>query len=127
MTGRARAIKLGSMAEAELDIDGLKKRLLDEREQLRAASTGDAESRKPVALDQASVGRLSRMDAMQVQAMAQEAERRRQRRLHQIDAALDRIRSDEYGFCVSCGADMDVKRLQSDPAAASCIACAGGG
>ena len=66
------------------------------------------------------------MDAMQVQAMAQESERRRQRRLHQIDAALERIHSGEYGFCVSCGADMDAKRLQSDPAAASCITCAGG-
>ena len=113
------------MQNEDLDIEELKRRLLEEREQLRAASAGDAEARKPVVLDQASVGRLSRMDAMQVQAMAQESERRRQRRLRQIEAALERIRSDDYGFCVSCGTEMDAKRLRSDPAAASCITCAG--
>lgn len=126
MTGRGRAGKLVRMTEEPLDIDEMKRRLQAERERLLGESAGDKASRRPVELDQASVGRLSRMDAMQVQAMAQESERRRQRRLHQIDAALGRITEDEYGYCVSCGEEIEAKRLMSDPAAASCVGCAQG-
>ena len=53
-----------------LDIAGMRRRLLDARAALQAASTGSADSRDPVTLDQTSVGCLSRMDAMQQQAMA---------------------------------------------------------
>ena len=88
----------------------IRKRLEQERADLRRlaeATEGDA---KPVELDQTKVGRLSRMDAMQVQAMAAEAERRR-----------------EYGYCTACGDEISAKRLDSDPAAPLCIACAGKG
>lgn len=80
--------------------------------------------RKPVELDQVSVGRLSRMDAIQVQAMAAAAERRRQVRIGAIDAALTRMASGEFGFCVACGDAIGARRLQLDPAAPNCITCA---
>ena len=74
-------------------LEGLRKELLK-----RVELTED--DRKPVELDQSQVGRLSRMDAMQVQEMALEQERRREIELHKIDAALERIkgRSDIQGF-----------------------------
>ncbi len=40
-----------------------------EIEELRALSSGSKDARAPVELDQQSVGRLSRMDAMQQQSM----------------------------------------------------------
>ena len=61
------------------------------------------ESVKPVALDQASVGRLSRMDALQSQAMALAVERRRKDELNMTGAALKLIEDGDYGYCVSCG------------------------
>lgn len=72
-----------------MDIAAFRKRLLDEKAALIVESESGREARKPVELDQQSVGRLSRMDAMQGQAMAIEAERRRKARLHQVEAALD--------------------------------------
>src|SRR5690606_27181788 len=90
-----------------------------EREQ--AAGEGD---RAPVALDQTSVGRLSRMDAMQGREMALAAERRRKSELSRIDAALRRIDSGDYGYCVKCGEEIGDKRLALDPAAAACVKCA---
>lgn len=75
-----------------------------------------------VQLDQQSVGRLSRMDALQAQAMAQETERRRSLDLRKIDAALDRIEEGEFGYCAVCGDVIERGRLKLDPAAATCVA-----
>lgn len=99
--------------------------LLEERlANLRRQSQASLDTRKPVELDRASIGRLSRMDSMQMQAMAQAAERRRQHEIARINAALKRIDQGEFGFCVACGEAIDPKRLDTDPSVASCICCA---
>ena len=90
---------------------------------LEAQETGD-QAEQTVELDQTRVGRLSRMDAMQAQAMSIETGRRRRRKLLQIDAALQRIAEDEYGFCQECGEDIAAARLEVDPTVLLCIACA---
>jgi DnaK suppressor protein len=93
-------------------------------ELLKAAGEATADSRAPVELDQASVGRLSRMDALQVQAMAQASEARRRDEVRRIEAALRRIEQDEYGYCLRCGDDIAEGRLEADPTATVCIPCA---
>lgn len=97
-----------------------------ELEELRALSATGAASRAPVTLDQQSVGRLSRMDAMQAQAMAQATERRRLTRIQQVEAALKRIGDGEFGYCLSCGEEIEERRLATDPAAPLCIGCSRG-
>jgi DnaK suppressor protein len=82
------------------------------------------ESTKPVQLDQASVGRLSRMDALQMQSMALETQRRRQVQLKLVEVALKRITSGEYGICIACEDDINPRRLEFDLTASLCIACA---
>ena len=96
-----------------------------ERAELLALSEAAADERRPVALDQQSVGRVSRMDAMQVQAMAQSVEARRRARLPLIDAALRRLDTGEYGYCIDCGERIPAKRLAIDPTIARCVDCAG--
>ena len=110
--------------ENDRDLAELSKMLRVRQADLRALSYGARDSRKPVELDQSKVGRLSRMDAMQDQAMAQEAERRRVGELQRIDAALARLKSGDYGYCVSCDEDIAPARLKLDPAVATCINCA---
>lgn len=100
-------------------------RLLARRAALLADTASGEENAEVVELDQSRVGRLSRMDAMQQQAMAQEAQRRRQIELTKIDAALKRIDAGEYGYCVSCDEEIGERRLAVDPAAPLCVACAG--
>lgn len=82
------------------------------------------ESAKTVVLDQSSVGRLSRMDAMQQQAMSIERLRRRKLQILNIQAALKRIANDDYGWCLACGDEIDIRRLDFDPTANYCIKCA---
>lgn len=80
--------------------------------------------RDPVRLDQESVGRLSRIDAMQVQAMALAQERRRKAERAAIAAALGRIESDEFGYCIECGDEIAQARLRNNPTAVKCLDCA---
>ena len=83
----------------------------------------DSDDDAVVELDQTKVGRLSRMDAMQSQALAQDVRRRRQQRLLAITKALHRIDEDEFGYCLECGNDMDPRRLDIDATAEFCVAC----
>lgn len=98
----------------------LLERQLAEIESLEA-STRD--SRRPVELDQQSVGRLSRMDAMQQQAMALATGERRRIALQRIRAALRRLEEDDYGFCLRCGEQIALARLRADPAITLCAPC----
>jgi RNA polymerase-binding transcription factor len=106
------------------DPETARQRLLALQDDLRALSSSGREDRKPVTLDQQSVGRLSRLDSMQVQAMAKAADSRRAMEIRRIDAAIERIDAGEYGWCVECGDVIAPKRLESDPAAPRCAGCA---
>lgn len=105
----------------------LRASLVTRLEALRATSETTADNRRPVELDQTSVGRLSRMDAIQVQAMALATEGRRHDEARRVEAAIKRIDEGEYGYCVSCDEEISVKRLGVDPVIPTCIRCASGG
>jgi DnaK suppressor protein len=107
-----------------IDPDAAREALLTRRDELLALSEISSDSRDAVALDQQSVGRLSRMDAMQAQAMAKANERQRRIELSRIEAALRRIEEDEYGYCQKCGEEIAPERLRVDPAASFCVECA---
>ncbi|MEA1943346.1 MAG: TraR/DksA C4-type zinc finger protein [Pseudomonadota bacterium] len=107
-----------------IDADAARQRLLALKAELLDLSQSAHEDRKPVELDQQSVGRLSRQDSLQVQAMAKAAEARRAQEIRRIDAALQRVEDDEYGWCAECGEAIEEKRLELDPAAPRCAGCA---
>ena len=109
------------------DLAPMRRRLLDERAALSEESEGQADSARPVTLDQSRMGRLSRMDAIQMQEMAAASERHRRGRMQRIDAALARIDAGEFGHCHSCEEPIAPKRLESDLTATLCIACAAAG
>ena len=108
----------------DIDVNEVRRRLEARRAEIVERETATKEARDPVELDQSRVGRLSRMDALQSQAMAQDAERRRKIELQKIDAALERIAAGDYGYCISCGEEIPKARLDFDPAVASCVDCA---
>ena len=110
----------------DADIDRFRKLLLAESKALKAEDEAAKEARNTVELDQQSVGRLSRMDALQRQAMAQAMSRRRAERDLRITAALKRIDDDEFGFCQDCGEDIELKRLTLDPTSPRCLSCTKG-
>ena len=90
---------------------------------LKAQETGD-QAEQTVELDQTRMGRLSRMDALQAQAMSKETGRLRRQKLLQIEAALKRIEDDDFGYCQECSEDIAPARLEVDPTVLLCITCA---
>lgn len=102
----------------------MRKRLLSLQSELKELLATGKESAAVVELDQSKVGRLSRMDALQAQAMAQASSQRRDALAHRITAALKRIDDDEFGICRSCDEPINPKRLEFDPTATLCIGCA---
>jgi len=105
-------------------IERLRVRLEEELKELDALLQQTAQDSAPVELDQQSVGRLARMDAMRMQAMAQETQRRRRERGPHIEAALRRIEQGEFGRCTRCDDAISEKRLEVDPTYLLCVNCA---
>lgn len=101
----------------------IRTRLLDMQTALTEIEETATQATATVELDQASVGRLSRMDALQGQQMAHEAERRRQRQLLAVGGALRRMDQGEYGECFVCAEPINPKRLLVDPTVTRCINC----
>ena len=108
----------------DIDIKHFRERLLEKQQALQSLEQTGNDAAQIVELDQSRVGRLSRMDALQGQAMSQETQRRRQLELQKISAALRRIESEVYGYCLKCDEEIAIRRLEIDPATPLCITCA---
>ena len=105
-------------------LKALQQQLLQLQQELTAPDPASEDASKPVELDQQSVGRVSRMDAMQGQAMALEVKRRRELQQRKVVAALRRIEEGDYGYCLECDQEIDPRRLAFDPATTLCLQCA---
>ncbi|MGI9290946.1 MAG: TraR/DksA family transcriptional regulator [Gammaproteobacteria bacterium] len=108
----------------EIDIDHFRARLLEARKSIEETAESREDASATVKLDQTSVGRLSRMDALQQQAMAKNVNERAAASLQQIDAALRRCDDGSYGYCKNCDELIDPRRLELNPAITRCINCA---
>ena len=97
--------------------------LIKEKDELKMLSLKTKDSRAPVILDQQSVGRLSRMDAIQQQNMNLATETNRNNKISQIENTLKRIELGTFGICISCGEEISEKRLLIDPTVLKCIGC----
>jgi DnaK suppressor protein len=76
-----------------------------------------------VELDQQSIGRLSRMDALQQQAMAIAMGARRQNEKRALKEALYRMNQGDYGDCIDCGETIEFERLKLKPSVLKCLDC----
>jgi len=109
---------------SENNLRRFREQLLKLQAELQQAGETGQQAEEVVELDQTRVGRLSRMDAMQAQAMSVETGRRRRLLLVEIDAALERIREGYYGDCLECDEPIHPGRLEANPVATLCIGCA---
>lgn len=106
------------------DSEKFRNRLEARRAELMALQDMSSQSRDAVELDQTSVGRVSRIDAIQQQHMALASDRQRAEELVRIDAALQRVSDGDYGYCIVCEEPIAAKRLEFDPSIPTCIDCA---
>jgi len=84
----------------------------------------DAESATGVViLDQSSVGRVSRVDAMQQQSMAVSTRAKAEASLRKILKALKRMEAEDFGYCGQCDEPIQFNRLKVQPQASHCLKC----
>lgn len=112
------------MSDTSLDESYFKQKLFELRDSLTQVEQSGNEAAQTVELDQSAVGRLSRMDALQSQAMAKESQQRREIQKQRIESALHRMETGNYGLCIRCEEDIHPKRLEVDPTSLLCIECA---
>jgi len=106
------------------DLNAYRAQLLELKQSL--VNTEDAldDASAVVELDQTRVGRLSRMDALQGQAMSKAMQVRRQQQLNEIALALRRLDANDFGYCQNCDERIARQRLDINPAVRLCIKCA---
>jgi len=106
-------------------IDTLKQTLVAAEKDLRALLQNNQEAMATVDLDQSRVGRVSRIDAMQQQAMAQAEQINFQKRLKLIVRALNKISKDDnsFSYCEDCDEVISFARLGINPESQFCIQC----
>ena len=104
-------------------IEELRSMLISSQQALEEQMLSTGSSTKPVTLDQQSVGRVSRIDAIQQQQMAIANQQQADQLLKRIELALLRINSGEYGTCLQCEEPIAFARLQAQPYASLCIGC----
>jgi DnaK suppressor protein len=97
----------------------LQSSLVDLKEQI----TLGGESSKTVILDQTMIGRVSRIDAIQQQKIAQAGFERDKRHFHQLKKALQNINSEDFGYCMECDQDISFSRLMVKPESSFCVSC----
>ncbi len=101
-----------------------REKLLALQAELIALSDVNKDATNTVELDQSKVGRLSRMDALQGQAMQSALASRRRSDLQQIERALVDLEEGDFGYCNECGDPIPEKRLEINPLVTRCVTCA---
>jgi len=104
-------------------IDVLRDHLRLKATELESQLEESRQNAEPVTLDQQSVGRVSRIDAMQQQQMAIANREQSELLLKRVSAALQRIESGEYGICLQCGEPIEFARLEAQPFSPNCLDC----
>ncbi|HVT42969.1 MAG TPA: TraR/DksA C4-type zinc finger protein [Thermoanaerobaculia bacterium] len=103
-------------------LEQFRERLLTAKDSIEETLRQSAGER-PVERSGSTIGRLSRMDAMQVQAMAQMGRRQLETRLNRIEAALATMDAGTYGMCRECKEPISLNRLEALPEAPFCVPC----
>lgn len=78
---------------------------------------------KPISPEN-SLGRVSRMDAINNKGVAEAAMRSKKSKLSKLKVALSHIDKDDFGICSNCKSTIQAARLMYMPEVTRCVRCA---
>ncbi len=105
-----------------LDTDGIRHRLLAERNELLSRATPPA-TRNPLTPDERDSDEADAAVSTEMRERAMWLVEDHRQKLELIEQALRRIANGSYGRCDSCGGLIDPERLEALPYATQCIRC----
>lgn len=71
-----------------------------------------------------SIGRISRMDAINNKSVVEASLRNRKRKLSKMQVALSKIGDETFGICSQCKKSINPKRIALMPESDRCVRCA---
>lgn len=106
-----------------MDHADIKQKIQAELDRTEAALADYREQSRPVAPDEA-IGRISRMDAINNKSVTEAAMRQAESKLQQLQYALRKVDSPDFGICLQCNQPIPLGRLLIKPESAYCVHCA---
>ncbi|MCK5293016.1 MAG: TraR/DksA C4-type zinc finger protein [Arcobacteraceae bacterium] len=106
-----------------MNIDDIKKAIFTEIAKTEKSIVDLAEQNKPIEPD-VSLGRLTRMDAINTKGVIEASLKQAQLRLNSLNNALTKVGSDEFGICIGCGEQIPIGRILIRPESVYCVKCA---
>ena len=105
------------------ELKKLEKEIKEMIRQLKLEIIALEESAAPVAPEN-SIGRISRMDAINNKSVAEAALRSSRKKLNQLRLALTKIDEPGFGTCKLCKGPIPTPRLMFMPESTRCVKCA---
>ena len=105
-----------------LDLDGFRKRLIEERDRLNREIPSVSELAEPTSDDRQITAANAPLIG-EIKDVQTDMADRKTHRLRQVQAALQSMDDGTYGICVRCNQPIDPRRLEADPAAMTCMNC----
>lgn len=103
-------------------IEAFKKRLEERQRELRTAVSRNEQDGRAADLDTAQDVADRASSSYQKEFLFHQSSNDRQL-LQMVEAALGRIREGTFGECISCGNEINIKRLEAVPWTRYCIEC----
>lgn len=101
----------------------IKEKIIDAIDQCEHALDQLEDATQPITPEN-SLGRLTRMDAINNKGVSDAAKRQKQRQLKKLKKALESIDKPSFGVCKECGNMINPKRIMFMPESDKCINCA---
>ena len=104
-------------------MDDIRNKLLEEIQKTERLISEYKEMTKPVEPDSA-IGRISRMDAINNQAVTESSLRQAKEKLKKLNIVLSKIGDADFGICLSCRKPIPLGRILVRPESLHCVNCA---
>ena len=101
----------------------IKDRIIKKLERTKSKILDMEEMTKPISPEN-SIGRLSRLDAINNKSVMEAALRTARQELDDLEYAHKHMEKEDFGVCVKCKAEINFKRLMLIPGSKHCIGCA---
>lgn len=106
-----------------MKVDEIRKKIEEEISKTTQLISDYKEQSKPVSLDN-SIGRISRMDAINNKSITESALRQAEGKLSKLIQALDNIGKPDFGKCIKCKQPIPIGRILLMPESNKCVNCA---
>ena len=106
-----------------MKVDEIRKKIEEEIRKTESLILDYKEQSKPVTLDN-SIGRISRMDAINNKSITESALRQAETKLSKLHRAMDSIEKPDFGRCIKCHQPIPIGRILLMPESNKCVNCA---